>query len=191
MFADAQVLPDRGRVYCREGVAPNVLNLTVDGGYSFTMCGYTWQFLLVTLAGFINRQQQDVIAYLMEENRVLREKLGRKRLLLNVEQKRRLATAAIKIGRDALKNCAFLFSPETLLKWHRTLVARKYDGSGKRGPKVKKANEVRKLVLRFKQENADWGYPRPSARTLRPFAYRDTDASHDFVCPDAQEWLTI
>lgn len=63
----------------------------------------------------------------------------------------------MKIGRDLLKNCATLFSPETLLKWHRLLVARKYDGSGKRGPKAKKANEIRTHVLRMKEQNPDWG----------------------------------
>jgi putative transposase len=118
----------------------------------------TWHFLLVALAGFINRQQQDMIAYLQEENRILREKLGGKRLILNVAQKRRLATAAAKLGRNVLHEMVTLFTPETLLRWHRLLVARKYDGSGKRGPKPHKANEVRDLVLRMKEENESWGY---------------------------------
>lgn len=122
------------------------------------MLNHTWQFLLVALAGYNNRRQQDMIAYLQEENRILREKLGGKRVLLNVTQKRRLATAAMKVGRDLLKDCATLFTPETLLHRHRMLVARKYDGSGKRGPKPKKANEIRDLVLKMKAENQDWGY---------------------------------
>ena len=132
--------------------------LGADRGRSSSMFQQTWHFLLVALAGFINRQQQDMIAYLQEENRVLREKLGGKRLILNVAQKRRLAMAAKKLGRDFLKGWATLFTPETLLHWHRTLVAGKYDGSGKRGPKPKKANEVRDHVLRMKEENPDWGY---------------------------------
>jgi hypothetical protein len=45
----------------------------------------------VALAGWMSRQQQEVIAYLREENRILREKLSRKRILLSTEQKRRLA----------------------------------------------------------------------------------------------------
>ena len=119
-----------------------------------------WQFVMVALAGWMNRQQQEVIEYLREENRILREKLGHKRIILNDAQKRRLATAAMKLGKDLLRQFGTLFSPETLLKWHRCLVARKYDGSGKRkrGPVPTKANMVRDLVLRMAQENPDWGY---------------------------------
>ena len=70
---------------------------------------------------------------LHHENRILREKLGHKRILLNDAQKRCLAEAAAKLGRDLLRQFGTLFSPETLLKWQRTLVARKYDGSDRRG----------------------------------------------------------
>ena len=49
-----------------------------------------WRFFLVAIAGWMNRQQQEAIAYLRTENRILREKLGQKRILLNVSQKRRL-----------------------------------------------------------------------------------------------------
>jgi transposase InsO family protein len=122
------------------------------------MVKFAWHILLVAVAGWMNQQQQELIEYLKEENRILREKLGPGRILLNPVQKRRLATAAFRVGRKLLQGCATLFSPDTLLRWHRTLVARKYDGSGKRGPQPKKANEVRKLVLRMKQENDDWGY---------------------------------
>src|SRR5579862_5484822 len=122
------------------------------------MSNCTWHILLVALAGWMNRQQQEVIEYLKEENRILREKLGPGRILLDVAQKRRLATAAFKVGRKLLQDCATFFLPDMLLKWHRMLVARKCDGSGKRGPKARKANEVRALVLRMKGENQDWGY---------------------------------
>ena len=114
--------------------------------------------MMVALAGWMNQQQQDVIEFLREENRILREKLGDKRIILTNAQRRRLATAAMKVGRDLLKQFGTLFSPATLLKWHRTLVASKYDGSGKRGPKPVKANSVRTLVLRMAEENPDWGY---------------------------------
>ena len=117
-----------------------------------------WQFFMVALAGWMNRQQQDAISYLKVENQILREKLGQKRIILNESQKRRLATAAMKLGKDLLRQCGTLFSPETILRWHRWFVARKYDGSGKRGPAPKKANSVRKLVLEMAEANPSWGY---------------------------------
>jgi putative transposase len=122
------------------------------------MISYTWHMLLVALAGWMNRQQQEVIEYLKEENRILREKLGPGRLQLTMAQKRRLASAAFKVGRKLLGECATFFSPETLLRWYRQLIAQKYDGSGKLGPKARKANEVRAHVLRMKADNPDWGY---------------------------------
>jgi hypothetical protein len=67
----------------------------------------------------MNRQQQNVIAYLREENRILREKLGHKRIILDEPQKRRLATAAMKLGKDLLRQFGTLFSPDTLIRWHR------------------------------------------------------------------------
>ena len=69
--------------------------LSTDRGCSVSMFQQTWHFLLVALAGFVNWQQLDMIAYLQEENQILRDKLGGKRLLLNVAQNRHLAFAAI------------------------------------------------------------------------------------------------
>jgi transposase InsO family protein len=120
-----------------------------------------WTFFLVAVAGWMNRQQQDAISYLRVENQVLREKLGQKRIILNDNQKRRLAAAAMKLGKDVLRQFGTLFSPDTILRWNRMLIASKYDGSGgKRGPRPKKANSIRKLVLQMAQENGTWGYGR-------------------------------
>ena len=122
-----------------------------------------WQFILVAIAGLMNRQQQDAIAYLKVENRILREKLGHRRIILDASQKRRLARAAVKLGRDALRELGTIFSPDTLLRWHRWLIARKYDGSAGRnkpGPEPTKTKMVLDLVLRFAAENPDWGYGR-------------------------------
>ena len=133
-----------------------------------------WQFILVTIAGWMNRQQQEAITYLKTENRILREKLGHKRILLNDSQKRRLATAAKRLPSEILRDVGTLFSPNTLLKWHRWLIARKYDGSSKRrpGPAPTKQRMIRDLVLRMAQENPSWGYPpkkaNPSSNDSRP-----------------------
>ena len=61
-----------------------------------------WMMLVSVMAGWINRQQQDALAYLKEENKILRDKLleatGKKRILLNDKQRRRLAILAKRIG---------------------------------------------------------------------------------------------
>jgi putative transposase len=52
-------------------------------------------------------------------------------------------------------------TPETLLAWHRKLIARKYDGAAQRGPgRPRTAGEIEALVVRMAQENRDWGYRR-------------------------------
>jgi len=114
--------------------------------------------LLMMLAGWINRHQQDVITYLKEENKVLREKLGTKRILLNDNQRIRLARLAKRLGRAILKDACCAFSPDTLLKWHRTLIARKYDGCKKRQPGRKRiSEEVEQLIIQIARKNKTWG----------------------------------
>ncbi len=93
-----------------------------------------WLFVLVALSGWINRHQQTVIDYLKEENRVLREQCGKKRLRFTDDQRRRLAAKAKLLGRKALGELGTLVTPDTLLRWHRRLIARKYDGSKTAGP---------------------------------------------------------
>lgn len=75
-----------------------------------------------------------MIGYLQEENRALREQLGGKRLRFTDSQRRRLAERAKKLGRRKLIEIGTLVTPDTLLRWHRELIAKKYDGSKKRGP---------------------------------------------------------
>ena len=82
--------------------------------------------MLIAVAGWMNQQQQDAIDYLREENRILREQLGGRRLRLNDNQRRRLAGKAKRLGRKMLAAFATIVTPETLLAWHRKLIAQKY-----------------------------------------------------------------
>jgi HTH-like domain len=117
--------------------------------------------LLISLAGYLNQKQQEVIDYLQEENRVLREQLGSKRLRLDDDQRRRLAVRAKKVGRRALHELATIVTPETRLVWHRKLIARKYDGSQQRRPgRPRVQDKIRRLIVRMAMENRDWGYRR-------------------------------
>jgi hypothetical protein len=68
-----------------------------------------------------------------------------------------LAAKAKVIGRKCLSEIATLLTPETLLAWHRKLIAQKYDGSSKRGPgRPRILAEVEALILRMAVENRDW-----------------------------------
>jgi putative transposase len=116
-----------------------------------------FRLLLISLAGFLNQQQQDAIEYLHEENRVLREQLGGKRLRFNDDQRRRLAVRAKKLGWRLLHELTTIVTPGTLLAWHRRLIARKYDGSKQRGPgRPRTRDEIQGLVVRMATENRNW-----------------------------------
>jgi len=71
------------------------------------------QFALVLLAGWLGRHQQEVIEYLQEENRILREQLGAKRLRFTDAQRRRLARKAKCLGRRRLRDISTLVTPDT------------------------------------------------------------------------------
>ena len=84
-----------------------------------------FRLLLISLAGWLNQGQQDVIDYLLEENRVLREQLGAKRLRFNDDQRLRLAVRGKNLGWRRLSDLTTIVTPATLLAWHRRLIARK------------------------------------------------------------------
>ena len=75
----------------------------------------------MTFAGLVNRHQADVIAYLVEENRVLKEQMKGRKLRLNDDQRRRLAAKAKLLGRKALNQVATIVTPDTLMRWHRLI----------------------------------------------------------------------
>ena len=107
-----------------------------------------FRFVLIAVAGWMNQRQLQMIDYLREENRVLREQLGGRRVRLNDDQRRRLAAKAKGLGRKLLAEVATIVAPETLLVWHRKLIAQKYDGSGKRPPgRPRTAREIEALVV--------------------------------------------
>jgi putative transposase len=125
------------------------------------MNGLIFQLCVSAVAGWVNRGQQHVIDYLVEENRVLREQLGGRRLRLTDVQRRRLAVRAKALGRKALLGIACIVTPDTLLRWYRRLVARKYDGSQRRGPRRPPTRAaLAELVVKMASENSGWGYTR-------------------------------
>ncbi|MFT5106889.1 MAG: putative transposase, partial [Pseudoalteromonas tetraodonis] len=121
-----------------------------------------FKLILVSLAGWMNRQHQHVIEYLQEEVRILKEQQGSRRPKFTDEQRRRLAGKAKLIRYGRLKEIVGLVTPQTLLAWHRKLIAKKYDSSGRRRKvgRPPTAEELRNLVIRMAEENRGWGYTR-------------------------------
>ena len=120
-----------------------------------------WHIVVVMLSGWIHREQQKVIDYLREENKVLREQLGGGRIWFSDDQRRRLAAKGRELGSKTLKDLGCIVTPDTILRWYRKLIAKKYDGTLRRGPgRPGKAGEVCDLVVRMAKENPSWGYTR-------------------------------
>src|SRR6516162_7049413 len=118
------------------------------------------QMLLVTLAGWINRHQQYVIEYLMAENRVLKGQLTGRRLRLTDDERRRLAAKSRRLGRRLLRQVATIVTPDTILRWHRQLIARKWTVEPKRAGRPGIMHEISSLIVRMARENPAWGYTR-------------------------------
>jgi Homeodomain-like domain len=112
-------------------------------------------------SGWVNRQQQAVIDYLLEENRVLRAAHGPRRLSLTDDQRRRLAVKGQVLGRRQLTAVAGIVTPDTILRWYRRLVTTKYDGAKKRRPgRPITPSDIAAIVVRMAIENPTWGYTR-------------------------------
>ena len=119
------------------------------------------RFLLLVFAGWVNREQQAAIDYLREENAVLREQLGGRHIRFTDAQRRRLAVRGRALSRKLLGSVAGIVTPDTILRWYRELIAKKYDGTAKRGPgRPKTKRDIAELVLWMAKDNPRWGYTR-------------------------------
>src|SRR5438876_8378799 len=95
------------------------------------------------------------------ENRILRHQItGRVRLTDG--ERTTLAEIGQKLGKQALQEVATIVKPDTILAWHRKLVAQKYDGSKQRKAPGRPTidQELEALVIRMARENRSWGYNR-------------------------------
>ena len=129
------------------------------------------QLLLLTVSGWVHRHQQDVIAYLVEENRVLKEQLAGRKLRLTDDQRRRLAAKAKRLGRRALHAVATLVTPDTLMRWHRRLIASKWTYVAKRVGRPGLRQAIAALIVHMACANDRWGYCRIQGE-LRKFGHQ-------------------
>ena len=119
------------------------------------------KFLLATFGGWVNRHQAQVIDYQAEVIQVLKEQLGGKRPRLTDDQRRRLAAKGKPLGRRLLAKFATIVTPDTILRWHRKLVAQHHTYPHKnRVGRPGLMKSIRELIVRIATENAGWGYLR-------------------------------
>src|SRR5262245_18640089 len=120
-----------------------------------------WKKLLAYITGSVDQELLLRNEYLVTENRLLRQQIpGRVRL--SDGERKALAAIGNKLGKQTLEEIATLVKPDTILAWHRKLIAKKFDGSSQRKavgrPTIDK--ELEALVIRMAQENRSWGYDR-------------------------------
>ena len=118
-------------------------------------------YLLMIVSGWVHQRQLIVIEYLQTENRLLRARLSGKRIRFTDAERALLARKAKAVGRKALLALDTIVSPDTMMRWHRRLVAQKWDFSNRRGlgrPGIMR--EISQLIVRMAQEKPGWGYTR-------------------------------
>lgn len=118
-------------------------------------------FLLLMVSGWVHRHQLIVIEFLQAENRLLQERLRGRRIRVTDAERALLARKAKAVGRKALLELDTIAFPDTLLRWHRRLVAQKWNFARRRGagrPGIMR--HISELIVRMAQENPSWGYTR-------------------------------
>ena len=86
-----------------------------------------WQLFFLILSGLVNRKQQEIIDFHNAQIRALMDKMGRRRILLTDDQRRVLAAKGKALGRRTLMELTTIVTPDTILRWHRRLIAAKWD----------------------------------------------------------------
>ena len=121
-----------------------------------------WQLLFAILSGWVHRRQQEIIEFQNTEIISLMQSQGKKRVLLTDDQRRLLAVKGKALGRKTLRELTTIVTPDTILRWHQQLVAKKWDHSHKRKsvgrPRIRQI--IVDLILRFARENTTWGFDR-------------------------------
>jgi putative transposase len=120
-----------------------------------------WKTLLAYITGTVDQELLARNEYLVTENRILRNQI-KGRVRLSDGERKTLAAIGHKLGKQALQEVATIVKPDTILRWHRQLVAQKFDGSQQRKAPGRPTidQELEALVVRLAQENRSWGYDR-------------------------------
>ena len=133
-----------------------------------------WKKMLAYVTGEVDQSLLLKIEYLIEENRVLRSQIE-KRILLTDAERSILAQKAIVLGK-LMADTVTIVKPETILKWHRRLIAKKFDGTKNRKTHGRPPiiPEIEELVLTMARDNPSWGYDR-IARAMKNLGHNISD----------------
>jgi hypothetical protein len=118
------------------------------------------QILLAALLGWLERDQRDVMRSSAKRTERSRRSWAAGGFRLNDDQRRRLAVPGWRLGRGMLREVATLVTPDTLLRWHRDLIAQKWTYARQRPGRPGVLVEIRRLVVRMATDNPSWGYTR-------------------------------
>jgi hypothetical protein len=120
-----------------------------------------WKTLLAYITGTVDQELLLRNEYLVTENRLLRNRI-KERVRLSDGERKTLADIGQKLGKKALEDVATIVKPDTILRWHRKLVAEKFDGSKHRKAPGRPPidPELEALIVRMARENRSWGYDR-------------------------------
>jgi putative transposase len=138
-----------------------------------------WQLLFAILSCWVHRRQQQIIEFQNTEIMSLMQSQGKKRILLTDDQRRLLAVKGKSLGRKTLRELTTIVTLDKILRWHRQLVAQKWDYSDRRKKKPGRPR-VRQIIvdlaLRFARENPTWGYDKIQG-ALANLGYRISDTT--------------
>ena len=134
---------------------------TIERTMSFIL--QPWRVFVMILVGWVHREQHKIIEFYQTQLDAVMKAQGKKRLLLTDGQRRLLAVKGESLGRKALMQLTTIVTPDTILRWHRTLLVKKWDYSDRRSgqtgrPSIRQV--IVDLILRFAKENPSWGYDR-------------------------------
>jgi hypothetical protein len=120
-----------------------------------------WKTLLAYITGTVDQELLLRNEYLATKNRILRQQI-KGRVQLSDGDRKTLAEIGKRLGRKALEEVASIVKPDTILAWHRTLVAQKSDGSQQRKTLGRPIidQELEALTIHMAQDNRSWGYDR-------------------------------
>jgi putative transposase len=124
--------------------------------------GVTNAFAVLRLLPMSNREKDVEILALRHQLTVLERQLGTEKVRFNASDRAFLAALLHRLPMNMLRSVRLLVRPDTVLRWHRDLVARRHAAASrpKRPGRPRTVRSVRVLVLRLARENPSWGYRR-------------------------------